>query len=99
MREIRRIELVSMRCPGEGYRTHLFADGRYILSVPGHYCDPEKLMLFRHWSEVSRATILFRGRELKDYCPVGYICEEDFRVVVNYPGDKVEETIKRKEKV
>jgi hypothetical protein len=84
-----RIELACMSCPGEGYRSHLFVDGKYIMSIPGHSCDPESLRLFRHWSEVSQSTILFRGRELKEADPDGYICSEDFRVVTNHPGDKL----------
>lgn len=81
-----RCQLVTLTCPGEGYRTHLFVDGRYVLSVPGHSCDPETGMLFRHWSEVNQATILFQGRPLKDLNPVGYLCKEDFRLVFNHRG-------------
>ena len=97
MKEEKRIELVSIKCPGEGYRTHLFADGRYVLSVPGHSCDPDTLTLHRYWSCVEQATILFCGKELKDHCPIGYLAEEDFEVVTNYPGDTEPETISRKE--
>jgi hypothetical protein len=34
---------------------------------------------------------------MKDHCPIGYLAEEDFEVVTNYPGDEEPETISRKE--
>jgi hypothetical protein len=79
--EEKRINVFSIPCAGEGYRTHIFADGRYMTHVIGHSID-DKLQLTKHWSLVGQATILFRGKRLTSTAnEEGRIDESQFEVV------------------
>jgi hypothetical protein len=75
-----RITIISLPCPGEGYRTHLFGDGQFMLSIPGHSTDGGG-ELYRHWSEVDEVQLLFRGEPLRDMNPSGFISKDDFAIV------------------
>jgi hypothetical protein len=80
----KRIQFLNMECCGEGTRTHhLFVDGKFVLSVPGH--SAEGLKLHRVWSVVDQATVLFNGEPLTEENPDGYLCWDMFRVAYNYP--------------
>jgi hypothetical protein len=75
-----RITFVSLPAGGEGYRTSVFADGRFMVDIPGHSCDPKTGKLNRHWSQVDDAMVLFRNKPLEDMDPDGYIEPNQFTI-------------------